>query len=166
MKRRILIPTLIFLTVLTLAVTSVSASSRPSTRSGQGPRPADRNRGGTLVPGNYCISCHLADDPRLTTVTEWKGGIGREVNSPCPAATAIHEELYYTERLLLMIDRAQEEVGALPEKISIPPGRIHPALQPHAGYPGHQPGCLRQRSADCALPDEQGLRSLEPDGGS
>ena len=72
--------------------------------------------GQTLVSGNYCISCHLADDQRLTTVTEWKGGIGREVNSPCPAATVIHEELYYTERLLLMIDRAQEAVGTLPKK--------------------------------------------------
>ena len=109
MKSRLLIPILILLTVLTLAVTSVSASS-----------PArgllTETEGGTLVPGNYCVSCHLADDPRLTTVTEWKGGIGREVNSPCPASTAIHEELYYTERLLLMIDRAQVTVGTLPEK--------------------------------------------------
>ena len=109
MKRQILIPTLIFLAVLTLVVSSVSASSLtldlPAGTEGQ-----------TLVPGNYCVSCHLADDPRLTTVTEWKGGIGREVNSPCPASTAIHEELYYTERLLLMIDRAQVTVGTLPEK--------------------------------------------------
>jgi hypothetical protein len=109
MKRRILIPTLIFLVVLTLAVTSVSASS-----SARGLLTG--TEGTTLVPGNYCVSCHLADDPHLSTATEWKGGIAREVNSPCPAATAIHEELYYTERLLLMIDRAQVEVGALPEK--------------------------------------------------
>jgi hypothetical protein len=109
MKRRILIPTLIFLIVLTLAVNSVSASS-----SARGL--LTETKGQTLVPGNYCVSCHLADDPRLATVTEWKGGIGREINSPCPAATAIHEELYYTERLLLMIDRAESSVGVLPEK--------------------------------------------------
>jgi len=109
MKQRILIPTLIIFAVLVLAVSSVSASS-----------PAHDLQAGTeganLVPGNYCVSCHLADDPRLTTVTEWKGGIAREADSPCPAATKVHEELYYTERLLLMIDRAEVSVGALPEK--------------------------------------------------
>lgn len=109
MKRRILIPTLVFLAVLTLAVSSASASS-----SARG-LPAG-TEGTTLVPGNYCISCHLADDPRLTTVTTWNGSITREVDSPCPAATKIHEELYYTERLLLMIDRASAEAGPLPEK--------------------------------------------------
>jgi hypothetical protein len=109
MKRRILIPTLIFLVVLALAVSSVSASSSalglPS-----GPD------GTNLVPGNYCVSCHLADDPRLASATAWTGSIARETDSPCPAAIKIHEELYYTERLLLMIDRAGAEVGALPVK--------------------------------------------------
>ena len=117
MKRRILIPTLIFLAILTLAVSSVSASS-PVLRHAQD---SVRNlpagtEGETLVPGNYCVSCHLADDPRLLSVTEWKGSIAREAEGPCPAATKIREELYYTERLLLMIDRAQAEVGPLPEK--------------------------------------------------
>lgn len=110
MKRRHLIPILILLTALTLAASSVSASSRTSSL-------LTGTEGESLVSGNYCVSCHLADDPRLATVTEWKGGIGREVNSPCPAATAIHEELYYTERLLLMIDRAGAEVGPLPAKV-------------------------------------------------
>ena len=109
MKRRILTPTLILLAVLTLAVSSVSASSPARDL------PAGAE-GANLVSGNYCISCHLADDPRLTTVTEWKGSIAREADSPCPAATKVHEELYYTERLLLMIDRAEVSVGALPEK--------------------------------------------------
>jgi hypothetical protein len=108
MTRRILIPTLIFLAVLTLAVSTVSASS-PA-------RDLPASETMTLVPGNYCVSCHLADDPRLADVTAWKGSIARELNSPCPAATRIHEELYYTERLLLMIDRAESSVGALPEK--------------------------------------------------
>jgi uncharacterized membrane protein len=109
MKRRILTSALILLAVLALAVSIVSASSQAHDL------PAGTD-GANLVPGNYCVSCHLADDPRLTTVTEWKGGIAREADSPCPAATKIHEELYYTERLLLMIDRAEVSVGALPEK--------------------------------------------------
>ena len=96
--------------MLVLAVSSVSASS-PLPVACQ-PEPKVR----TLVPGNYCISCHLADDPRLQSVTDWKGSIAREVDSPCPAATSIHEELYYTERLLLMIDRAEGSVGVLPAK--------------------------------------------------
>lgn len=109
MIRRILPPTVIFLAILALAVSSVSASSPARSL------PAG-TEGGTLVPGNYCVSCHRADDPRLATVTEWKGSIAREVDSPCPATTKIHEELYYTERLLLMIDRAEGSVGALPAK--------------------------------------------------
>lgn len=109
MKRRILTPILICLAVLTLAVTTVSASSQARDL------PA-RTEKVNLVPGNYCISCHLADDPRLTTVTDWQGSIAREADSPCPAATKVHEELYYTERLLLMIDRAEGSVGALPAK--------------------------------------------------
>ena len=41
------------------------------------------------------------------------------MNSPCPAERAIHEEYYYTERLLLMIDRADAAVGPLSEKTQI-----------------------------------------------
>lgn len=108
MTRRFLIPALILCAVLAFAVSSASAS--PRTLSLPPSNEAD------LVPGNYCISCHLVEDPRLATATQWKGGIGREVNSPCPAATRIHEELYYTERLLLMIDRSRESAGALSEK--------------------------------------------------
>ncbi len=106
MMRRILIPCLIFLAMMAFAVSSASASSPTIS-----PSPLN---GPTLVPGNYCISCHLANDPRLAAVTEWKGSIAREINSPCPAATSIHQQLYYTERMLLMIDRAQASVGALP----------------------------------------------------
>ncbi len=109
MKHRFLPPILIILSILLLAVSTVSASS--PTRS----LPAATG-GESLVPGNYCVSCHLADDPRLADVTAWKGSIAREADSPCPAATRIREELYYTERLLLMIDRASAEVGPLPAK--------------------------------------------------
>ncbi|MFZ5911995.1 MAG: hypothetical protein ACOYYU_18460 [Chloroflexota bacterium] len=109
MKRRILIPSLIFLALLALAVSSVSASSpHPNLPAG--------TEATSLVPGNYCISCHLADDPRLASVTAWNGGIARAEDNPCPDAKKIHEELYYTERLLLMIERAQSAVGPLPEK--------------------------------------------------
>jgi hypothetical protein len=108
MTRRLLTPALILLAVLAFAASSASASSRTLSLS-----PSNE---ATLVPGNYCISCHLPDDARLAAVTGWKGGIGREVNSPCPAATRIHEELYNTERLMLMIDRSSEAAGALPEK--------------------------------------------------
>lgn len=108
MTRRILIPSLIFLAILAFAVSSADASSLAGNRS-----PSNE---ATLIPSNYCVSCHQADDPRLASVTEWKGAIGREVNSPCPAAATIREELYYTERLLLMIDRSQQSIGALAEK--------------------------------------------------
>lgn len=108
MTRRLLIPALILLAALAFAASSASASSRTLSLS-----PSNE---ATLVPGNYCVSCHLPDDARLAAVTGWKGGIEREVNSPCPAATRIHEELYYTERLMLMIDRSRESIGALPEK--------------------------------------------------
>lgn len=108
MTRRILIPSLILFAVLAFAFSSASASSSTLDLS--------PSNGQTLVPGNYCISCHLADDPRLVPVTAWTGSIAREVESPCPAATKIREELYYTERMLLMIDRAHVTAGALPEK--------------------------------------------------
>lgn len=116
MTRRILILSLILLAALTFAVPLAAASSL-TLRQAQGDADSGSpSNEATLVPGNYCVSCHQADDPRLATVTEWKGAIGREVNSPCPAATAIHEELVYTERLMLMIDRSQQSVGALTEK--------------------------------------------------
>lgn len=117
MKRRILIPSIVFLALLALAVTSVSASSAASStllRASPVRLAAFQAEG--LVPGNYCASCHLADDPRLASVTTWNGSIQSKVNSPCPAATKVREELYYTERLLLMIQRAENAVGPLPEK--------------------------------------------------
>jgi hypothetical protein len=116
MTRRILISSLIFLAALALAVPSVFASSStPRQVQGDMPIPAPISNQ-TLVPGNYCVACHLADDPRLLSVTDWKGSLAREINNPCPAATSVHEQLYYTERMLLMIDRAEGSVGALSEK--------------------------------------------------
>jgi hypothetical protein len=59
----------------------------------------------TLIAGNYCVSCHSAEDPRLENPLAWRGGIAVAAESPCPAMLKINEELYYTERLLLAIDR-------------------------------------------------------------
>lgn len=58
-----------------------------------------------VEPGNYCASCHAAGDPRLSGVTAWHGEIAAAGISPCPAAKQIREELFYTERMLLAIDR-------------------------------------------------------------
>jgi hypothetical protein len=64
-----------------------------------------------MEPANYCLSCHTQDDPQLADPTAWRGGIQREALSPCPDATRLHEELYYTERLLLALDRGKTGLG-------------------------------------------------------
>ena len=109
MMRRSLILLVIFIGTLALGVTAVAASSPVAAQTTTTTTP-------TMVAGNYCVACHQADDPRLMSVTVWKGSIAREVNSPCPAATSIHEQLYYTERMLLMIDRTRQSVGPLSAK--------------------------------------------------
>lgn len=63
-----------------------------------------------VQPGNYCASCHTSGDDRLATSMDWAGSIDREVISGCAAASRVREEVYYTERLLLAIDRARAEV--------------------------------------------------------
>lgn len=57
------------------------------------------------VDGNYCQECHSAGDPRLAMATAWDGGVDRNQAGACPAAATIREELYYTERLLLAVER-------------------------------------------------------------
>jgi hypothetical protein len=61
-------------------------------------------------PGNYCVGCHTPGDDRLETVMDWTGSIDRELVSGCAAASRVREEVYYTERLLLAIDRARAEL--------------------------------------------------------
>lgn len=56
---------------------------------------------------NYCLSCHTASDPRLENPLAWRGGLNLASATPCPAMKKIDEELNYTERLLLAIDRYQ-----------------------------------------------------------
>lgn len=72
-----------------------------------------------LQASNYCQSCHSAGDDRLVDATAWSGGIDRASVSPCPAVKTIHEELYYTERLLLAIDRGMAELPASTDTSSI-----------------------------------------------
>src|SRR5512143_3663417 len=116
MMRRVLIPVPIILAVLAFAVACAAVSYPEATPVGQAVASTPVGNPPTFVAGNYCASCHLADDPRLASATAWKGSIGREVNSPCPAAKSIHEQLYYTERMLLMVNRAEQSVGTLSEK--------------------------------------------------
>lgn len=61
--------------------------------------------GAALPPGNYCVECHTPGDERLADAARWTGTIDREAVNPCPAINNIHEEVYYTERVLLGIDR-------------------------------------------------------------
>lgn len=65
-----------------------------------------------IQPSNYCQSCHSSGDSRIENPTAWVGGIAHNQISPCPADRQIQEEIYYTERLLLAIDRAREKAPA------------------------------------------------------
>jgi hypothetical protein len=64
-----------------------------------------------VQPGNYCVGCHTPGDERLANVMAWNGSINREVVSGCVAASRVHEEVYYTQRMLLAIDRARADVA-------------------------------------------------------
>jgi hypothetical protein len=64
-----------------------------------------------VQPGNYCVGCHTPGDERLANVTAWNGSINREAVSSCVAASRVHEEVYYTQRMLLAIDRARVDVA-------------------------------------------------------
>ena len=72
-----------------------------------------------IQAGNYCLSCHSDSDDRLLNATAWSGGIEKIDNTPCPAIKTIHEELYYTERLLLAIDRSQGELPQSADTVSL-----------------------------------------------
>jgi hypothetical protein len=62
-------------------------------------------------PGNYCVGCHTPGDSRLADVLAWKGSIDREVVSSCVAASRLHEQVYYAERMFLAIDHARADVA-------------------------------------------------------
>jgi hypothetical protein len=67
-----------------------------------------------IEPGNYCQSCHTGQELEFIghSVTAWQGGIGAAAITPCPAMKTIQEELYYTERMLLAIDRLHASLPA------------------------------------------------------
>lgn len=85
----------------------------------------------TLYAGNYCVSCHTADDARLTTAADWKGGVDRNAISPCPAEAALREEVYYTDRLLLSIERAQTGLTAYAD-VSAVQAKVNAARETYA----------------------------------
>ena len=72
-----------------------------------------------LEAGNYCLSCHTGADDRPAQVMAWTGGIDRLEINPCPAAARVQEETYYTERLLLAIDRARADLPGRAETAKI-----------------------------------------------
>ncbi len=84
-----------------------------------------------LQPTNYCQSCHSAGDDRLMNATAWTGGIERAAISPCPAVKTINEELHYTERLLLAIDRGQTQLPAYVDSTSMD-SRLSSAVQTYS----------------------------------
>lgn len=71
------------------------------------PEAADAARLAPTQAGNYCVGCHLESDPYLQASGPWQTTLAAAQHGACPAALRIQEELYYTERLFLMIDRAQ-----------------------------------------------------------
>ncbi|MGQ9491391.1 MAG: hypothetical protein ACUVS6_11950 [Anaerolineae bacterium] len=64
----------------------------------------------TLMPGNYCASCHVAADPAPTQLSAWQARPPDEV--PCPALKVYREELLYTEQLLTATERAGQWAGS------------------------------------------------------
>lgn len=95
---------LLFLVTLFVPLQKVEAS-------GAAAQAVQAGEDGTeLAPGNYCVSCHMPDDPVLPEAVDWKGSVGSFSSSPCPAVKSIQEELYYTERLMLAIDRSRSRL--------------------------------------------------------
>lgn len=64
-----------------------------------------------VVPANYCVACHTADDPLLARPDPWQGNVAHSTVEPCPALKAGRQEVYYTERLLLATTRAFDRLG-------------------------------------------------------
>ncbi len=98
---------LLCLSAASLALLLLTACA-PATPAPAVPPAVVRAAGAASVdPGNYCIACHSAGDDRLAHTLDYAGGIEREAISPCPAAVQARQEVYYTGRLLLAIDRAR-----------------------------------------------------------
>ena len=103
-----IIPLLILVFLLFAGSALAAATRRPLAASPAGNPTAEGTA--ELSGGNYCVGCHLPDDPYLSVPTAWSGGIERNQVAGCPAVQTIREEIFYTERLLLAIERAQTEL--------------------------------------------------------
>jgi hypothetical protein len=99
MARKNIFPFLIIIALSLLVVIPSMAASESS-------NPA------VIQASNYCQACHSTGDSRLEQPTAWVGGIAHNQISPCPASNQIQEEIYYTERMMLAIDRARAQVPA------------------------------------------------------
>lgn len=125
MKKRHLLSILLLAAMLLLFAPAVAAQEpAPAGEAPTHPAPGTQ----AINPGNYCRECHGPEDERLEQATRWHGTIERETLDPCPALKVIHEEQYYTERVLLAIDRAREQLpaGMNTEKLD---GRIAAATE-------------------------------------
>jgi hypothetical protein len=115
----------VLLLALTALANSPSANLQPGEVShivdelgSQGPPAVVRAPGAASVyPGNYCVACHVPGDKQLAAVMTWRGGIQRESIDPCPAAAQLYQDIYYTERLLLGIERARTNLPQSPNVV-------------------------------------------------
>lgn len=107
MSRRTKFSTAIWIALLCAALISSAVSAAaghpaPQTQSGIGPD--------LPATGNYCGECHSANDLRVQSAAAWKGTVGQNTSSACPAANTIREELFYTERILLAINNSLSDL--------------------------------------------------------
>jgi len=95
----------VLLVFCVLALIILLTTLRPVVGNADAPTRSPRLTG--FQPGNYCVSCHTPGDERLISMMDWIGAIDHEVISPCPAASRVREQVYYTDRMLLAISRAR-----------------------------------------------------------
>jgi hypothetical protein len=117
------------LAILLAAVPTLAEENHGFSLKNGGVERSSEQTAAQFQPGNYCLSCHTPGDDRPATVMAWRGSMAREVISPCPAASRVHEEVYYTERLLLAIGRAR---AGTPGDLSKTDARIAAARQTYS----------------------------------
>jgi hypothetical protein len=64
---------------------------------------------GAVLTGNYCLECHLSNDPRVESALSWVGGVYRQQYIPCDALRIVTEERYHAENLMLKIAQVSED---------------------------------------------------------
>lgn len=116
-SRRLPFPALLaILAIVAALLAQAGASAAPSLQTTSATQAAS---GQLPTASNYCLSCHTAGDERLQDPTAWRGGLNLASATPCPAMKKISEELNYTERLLLAIDRYQAGLPAYVDTSSL-----------------------------------------------